>query len=57
MTRHIVLVYLGRKPSIWDTFVRQEGSVADGSTGDDACKSYEFYQKDVELLQNLGVMQ
>ncbi len=55
MMHHIVLVYLGRKPSIWDTFGRQEGSVADGSTGDDACKSYEFYQKDVDLLQNLGV--
>ena len=48
-------ILLGRKPSIWDTFVRQQGTIYDNSTGDDACKSYEFYQKDVDLLKNLGV--
>jgi len=41
--------------SIWDTYVRRNGTIDDGSTGDDACKSYEFYQKDVDALKNMGV--
>lgn len=49
------VIYSGRKPSIWDTFVHQNGTIADGSTGDEACKSYEFYLKDVDMLKNLGV--
>jgi beta-glucosidase len=27
----------GRGPSIWDTFARQPGTIADGTTGDVAC--------------------
>ena len=30
--------------------------IADGLTGNDASKSYEFYQKDVDLLKSLGVL-
>lgn len=29
--------------------------VLDGSTGQTACNSYYFYQKDVDALQSLGV--
>ncbi len=47
--------YVGRTPSIWDTFVRTPGTIADGSSGDDACNSYYFYDQDVELLKSLGV--
>ncbi len=46
---------LGRVPSIWDTFTRLNDTIYDGSNGDDACKSYEFYQKDVDALKNMGV--
>ena len=41
--------------SIWDTFVREPGKIADNSTGDDACKSYEKYLEDVQLMKNLNV--
>lgn len=46
---------LGRSPSIWDTFSRIPNNIADGSSGDDACKSYYYYKKDVELLKAMGV--
>lgn len=45
----------GRSPSIWDTFSRVPGNIADGSSGDDACKSYQYYQQDVNLLKAMGV--
>ena len=41
--------------SVWDTFVRQNGTIADNSTGDEACKSYEKYAEDVQLLKALKV--
>ena len=47
--------YLGRTPSIWDTFVRTPGTIADQSTGDDACLSYYLYDQDVALLKSMGV--
>ena len=57
MNPFISLCFLkGRGPSIWDTFVRIPGNVADGSTPDDACKSYQYYQQDVNLLKNMGVI-
>ena len=46
---------LGRTPSIWDTYSRVAGNIADGSSGDDACKSYQYYQQDVNLLKSMGV--
>lgn len=48
-------LYLGRTPSIWDTFVRTPGTIADQSTGDDACLSYYLYEQDVALLKSMGV--
>ncbi|MFD7920915.1 GH1 family beta-glucosidase [Streptomyces sp. NPDC059740] len=45
----------GRAPSIWDTFCRQEGRVADGDSGDVACDHYHRYREDVGLLRELGV--
>ena len=47
--------YVGRTPSIWDTYVRTPGMIADGSTGDEACNSYYLYNQDVALLKSLGV--
>jgi beta-glucosidase len=44
----------GRGPSIWDTFARQPGVIADGSTGDTACDHYHRYAEDVRLMAGLG---
>ena len=44
----------GRGPSIWDTFARQPGAIADGSTGDVACDHYHRFAEDVRLMAELG---
>ena len=44
----------GRGPSIWDTFARRPGAIADGSTGDVACDHYHRYPEDVRLMADLG---
>jgi beta-glucosidase len=44
----------GRGPSIWDTFARRSGAIADGSTGDVACDHYHRYAQDVRLMADLG---
>ena len=44
----------GRGPSIWDTFARRPGAIADGSTGDVACDHYHRYREDVRLMADLG---
>lgn len=33
----------GRAPSIWDTFSRVPGAIANGDTGDVACDHYHRY--------------
>jgi len=45
----------GRGASIWDIYVRRPNVIKNNDTGDDACKSYEFWKKDIELLKSLGV--
>ncbi|KAK5121243.1 hypothetical protein LTR85_005409 [Meristemomyces frigidus] len=44
----------GRADSIWDTFCRIPGKIADGSNGDVACDSYHRYKEDVALLKDVG---
>nr|CAH0099623.1 unnamed protein product [Daphnia galeata] len=44
----------GKGPSIWDTYTSQPGIVAEGATGQTACNSYYFYQKDVDALKSLN---
>ena len=44
----------GRGPSIWDTFARRPGTIADGSTGDVACDHYHRYRDDARLMADLG---
>jgi beta-glucosidase len=44
----------GRADSIWDTFCREPGKIADGSSGDVACNSYHHTAEDVALLKSLG---
>jgi beta-glucosidase len=44
----------GRGASIWDTFSRQPGRIADATTGDVACDHYHRYPEDVRLMAELG---
>lgn len=46
---------LDKSMSIWDVYVKKPATVSDGTTGDDACKSYEYYQRDVHMIKYLGV--
>jgi beta-glucosidase len=45
----------GRGRSVWDTFSRQPGRIADGSTGDVACDHYHRWDSDVRLMAELGL--
>ncbi|GAA2481820.1 GH1 family beta-glucosidase [Winogradskya humida] len=45
----------GRGESIWDTFCRRPGAIADGTSGEVAADSYHRWLDDVELLDGLGV--
>ena len=45
----------GRGPSIWDTFCRTPGKVANGDTGDVACDHYHRWGADLDLIGSLGV--
>ena len=45
----------GRGASIWDTFCRQKGRVANGDTGDVACDHYHRYDQDIALMRDLGI--
>ena len=45
----------GREPSIWDTFSKIPGKIADGSNGDVATDSYRLWKEDIQLLKSYGV--
>ena len=45
----------GKGPSIWDTFCRQPGVIADASDGDIACDHYHRWSDDLDLIAGLGV--
>jgi beta-glucosidase len=45
----------GRTASIWDTFARLPGRVANGDTGDVATDHYHRYAQDVALMAELGI--
>src|SRR5690348_763376 len=45
----------GRGPSIWDTFCRVPGAIADGTSGDVVCDHYHRYRDDVALMAQLGL--
>ncbi|KAK2600308.1 hypothetical protein QQS21_004949 [Conoideocrella luteorostrata] len=44
----------GRGATIWDTFCKQPGKIADGSSGVTACDSYNRTAEDISLLKSLG---
>jgi beta-glucosidase len=45
----------GRTPSIWDTYCRTPGRVANGDTGDVADDHYHRFRDDVALMARLGL--
>ncbi len=45
----------GRGPSIWDTYCRQPGRIANNDTGDIACDHYHRYLEDIGLMRRLGI--
>jgi beta-glucosidase len=45
----------GRGESIWDTFCRVPGAIADGDTGDVACDHYHRWRGDLDLMAALGM--
>ncbi|KAL6118658.1 gba3 [Pungitius sinensis] len=45
----------GKGPSIWDTFCHEKGRVFGEHNGDEACNSYELWEKDLECIQQLGL--
>lgn len=45
----------GRGLSIWDTFCRVPGKVANADKGDIACDHYHRYQEDLDLMKWMGV--
>ena len=45
----------GRGPSIWDTYTRTPGKIADGSNADTANDHYHRYRSDVTLMRDIGV--
>ncbi|KAF7809051.1 beta-glucosidase 40 [Senna tora] len=45
----------GRGPSVWDTFSRIPGKIADGSNADVAVDQYHRYEEDIELMKDMGM--
>jgi beta-glucosidase len=45
----------GRGPSIWDSFCKLPGVIADASNGDQACDHYHRWESDLDLIASLGV--
>ncbi|MES2308485.1 MAG: family 1 glycosylhydrolase [Verrucomicrobiota bacterium] len=45
----------GKCPSIWDTFARQPGKVAQGQNLDVACDHYHKFRSDFKLMKSLGI--
>jgi beta-glucosidase len=45
----------GKSPSIWDTFSLLPGKTYHGQTGNKACRYYDLWEKDIELMKKMGV--
>ncbi|MDN3678848.1 GH1 family beta-glucosidase [Vibrio tapetis subsp. quintayensis] len=45
----------GRTDSIWDTFCRKPGAVANFENGDVACDHYHLWKQDIEMIHSMGV--
>ncbi|WP_082092265.1 glycoside hydrolase family 1 protein [Demequina pelophila] len=45
----------GRGPSIWDTFSHTPGAIVGGDTGDVACDHFHRWERDVDMMADLGL--
>jgi beta-glucosidase len=45
----------GRGPSVWDTFTKKPGAIANGDNADVACDHYHRYREDIGLMKQLGL--
>jgi beta-glucosidase len=45
----------GRGPTIWDTFCKTPGKVANGDTGEVANDHYNLFKSDIGLMKDLGL--
>jgi beta-glucosidase len=45
----------GKGPSIWDTYSHTPGKIEDGTNGDRACDHYHLWERDIELMKELGI--
>ncbi len=45
----------GRGPSVWDTYCKVPGHIANGDTGDVACDHYHRYAEDIALMRRLRI--
>lgn len=45
----------GKGESIWDRFSHTPGKVKNGDTGDVACDHYHLWQKDIEIMKEIGL--
>ena len=45
----------GRGPSIWDAFAHLPGNIKNGDVPDVSCDSYHLYERDIEMMKEMGV--
>ncbi len=45
----------GRGASIWDVFSRMPNTIKNGDLPENACDQYHLYEKDVEIMKNMGI--
>jgi beta-glucosidase len=45
----------GKGPSIWDDFSHRSGKIRTGETGDVTCGHYSLWQRDIEIMKELGL--
>lgn len=45
----------GKGRSIWDVFTKYDGTVFNGDTGDVTCDHYHHHEKDIALMQAIGL--
>uniref|UniRef100_A0A7S2WIS8 beta-glucosidase n=1 Tax=Mucochytrium quahogii TaxID=96639 RepID=A0A7S2WIS8_9STRA len=45
----------GKGPSIWDAYSHKKGNVKNGDNGDVACDHYNRFEKDVDMMAEMGI--